>query len=111
MSGVISIRAARGEDRAFVAGLALSLLEYGSPAWQDVRSQVDGFREVLARAVTAQGSDAAVLIAEDADQMRLGFISIKVKHDVTGIERTHSRPGRHRHRSGRRDRHAVDESR
>jgi ribosomal protein S18 acetylase RimI-like enzyme len=43
----------------------------------------------LARAVRAQDLRSTVLIAERRDGTRLGFISLKVVEDVTGVERAH----------------------
>lgn len=85
----IAIRAACGADAEFVAGLVSSLLEFGSPAWNDAKALAPGFAEVLASAVRAQDSRSTVLIAETANGTRLGFISLRVREDVTGIERGH----------------------
>ena len=87
----IVIRAAREADAGFVAGFVSSLLEFGSPAWQDPERQAPGFAEVLTTAVRAQDSRSAVLIAQSASGVRLGFISLTVREDVTGIERGHVR--------------------
>jgi ribosomal protein S18 acetylase RimI-like enzyme len=84
-----SIRPAHDDDRAFVADFAPSLLEFGSPAWTDVEALAPAFRKVLAAAVSDQGPNTAVLIAEHTDGRRLGFISLKVREDVTGVERGH----------------------
>jgi ribosomal protein S18 acetylase RimI-like enzyme len=64
-----------------------SLLEFGSPAWEDAEAMAPGFREVLARAVRCQDARSPVFIAEGADGTPLGFISLKVRDDVTGAER------------------------
>jgi ribosomal protein S18 acetylase RimI-like enzyme len=85
----IAIRAACGADADFVAGLVASLLEFGSPAWNDAEALAPGFAEVLASAVRVQDSRSTVLIAESKDGTRLGFISLRVRDDVTGVERGH----------------------
>jgi ribosomal protein S18 acetylase RimI-like enzyme len=85
----IAIRQAHDGDRVFVAGLASSLLEFGSPAWEDAGALTPGFRDVLAKAVVEQDQRAAVLVAQSADGRPLGFISLKVRKDATGIERGH----------------------
>jgi ribosomal protein S18 acetylase RimI-like enzyme len=85
----ISIRPALECDRAFVSGLVSSLLEYGSPAWEDAGALAPGFSAALGAAVSAQDQDSTVLIAEGEDMTPLGFISIKVKPDVTGVDRAH----------------------
>lgn len=85
----IVIRPAGPGDRDFVEGLVSTLLEFGSPAWQDVDGLLPGFREVLVRAVTAPDPRATVLIAQGADERPLGFISLKIRVDVTGLERGH----------------------
>jgi ribosomal protein S18 acetylase RimI-like enzyme len=90
MTDRIEIRSADSGDSDFVAGLASSLLEFGSPAWKDPEAMAPGFRKVLAEAVRHQDQRAAVLIAEDEDGTPLGFISLKVVKDVAGIERGHA---------------------
>jgi ribosomal protein S18 acetylase RimI-like enzyme len=85
----IEIRPARPDDSDFVAGLASSLLEFSSPAWDDADALAPCFRDVLANAVRGQGPRSTVLIAQDSDGKRLGFISLKVGEDVAGIDRGH----------------------
>lgn len=85
----IAIRSACEGDADFVAGLVSSLLEFGSPAWKDAEALAPGFAEVLAGAVRAQDPRSTVLIAESKDGTRLGFISLRVRDDVTGVERGH----------------------
>jgi len=85
----IEVRPARNGDSDFVAGLASSLLEFGSPAWKDREALAPGFRKVLAEAVRNQDHRSTVLIAEGEDGTPLGFISLKVSKDVAGIERGH----------------------
>lgn len=65
------------------------MLEFGSPAWEDVEALAPGFRDVLARAVSGQDPRATVLIAQGADAKLLGFISLRVREDVAGVERGH----------------------
>lgn len=85
----IEIRPASDADKEFVAGLVSSLLEFGSPAWNDKKALTPGFADVLASAVRAPDPGSAVLIAQGTDGTRLGFISLKVREDVTGVERGH----------------------
>jgi ribosomal protein S18 acetylase RimI-like enzyme len=85
----ILIRPAREEDRDFVAQFVPSLLEFGSPAWEDPGVLAQGFRKVLAEAVSNQDAGAAVLIAEREDGGRVGFISLKTRDDLTGVARAH----------------------
>jgi len=89
VTGEIVIRPAREEDREFVAQFASSLLEFGSPAWEDATSLAPGFRVVLRDAVSNQDARAAVFIAVDPNGGRLGFVSVEVREDVTGTERAH----------------------
>jgi ribosomal protein S18 acetylase RimI-like enzyme len=89
MSDRISIRQAGYEDRDFVARLLPNLLEFGSPAWQDTKILAPGFREALVQAISNQDSQSTVLIAEAADDTPLGFISLKLREDVGGVERAH----------------------
>lgn len=60
-------------------GLVWSLLEFGSPAWGDADRLAPGFREVLGQAVAAQDPQAPVLIAQEADEAPLGFVSLAVR--------------------------------
>jgi len=89
MTDELTIRPARDGDREFVADFASILLEFGSPAWPEAKLLEPGFREVLARAVDDAGERTAVLIAESTGGRRLGFISLKVRPDVTGTDRAH----------------------
>lgn len=89
VTGEIAIRAATEEDREFVAQFASSLLEFGSPAWKDSADLAPGFRQVLGDAVSDRGERAVVLIAQDPQGARLGFISLKVSEAVGGEERAH----------------------
>jgi ribosomal protein S18 acetylase RimI-like enzyme len=83
------IRTADERDCEFIAGLVPSLLEFGSPVWDDAEAFAPGFRDVLARAVGAQGPQSSVLVAEAADGTPLGFISLRVREDVVGAARGH----------------------
>lgn len=85
----IEIRAACEADADFVAGFVPNLLEFGSPAWNDTERLGPRFAEVLASAVRAQDSRSTVLIAQSEDGTRLGFISLRVREDVTGAQRGH----------------------
>ncbi len=85
----IEIRAASVADADFVAGFVPSLLEFGSPAWEDAEPLAPGFAEVLTSAVRAPDPRSTVLIAQNADGTRLGFISLKVREVVGGVERGH----------------------
>lgn len=85
----IAIRPAQASDTDFVAGLAPALLRYGSPAWPDPMRFAPGFQAVLADAVAGQDERAPVFIAEGADGVRLGFISLKTNQHIGGIRRGH----------------------
>ena len=50
MTDRIDIRSAESGDRDFVAGLASSLLAFGSPGWKNADELAPGFRKVLAEA-------------------------------------------------------------
>jgi ribosomal protein S18 acetylase RimI-like enzyme len=89
MTERIEIRPAEMADSEFVMGLVSSLLEFGSPAWENAGALAPGFRQALASAVRAQDSRPTVLIAQEADGTPLGFISLKVGADAAGIERGH----------------------
>jgi ribosomal protein S18 acetylase RimI-like enzyme len=89
MSDRLLIRPADERDREFIVGLVPSLLEFGSPTWDDVAAFAPGFRDVLADTVRAQGPESTVLVAERADGTRVGFISLTVGKDVAGAARGH----------------------
>ena len=67
MPDPIQIRPARNGDSDFVAGLASSLLEFGSPAWEDLGALAPRFRKVLAETVRNQDQRSTVFIAEGED--------------------------------------------
>lgn len=89
MTDQFLIRAAHEGDSEFIAGLVPSLLEFGSPAWDDAAALTPGFREVLVSAVRAQDTRSTVLVAEGADGAPLGFISLKLGEDIVGVARGH----------------------
>jgi ribosomal protein S18 acetylase RimI-like enzyme len=89
MSDSIVIRPAGERDCDFITGLVSDLLEFGSPAWEVKDVLAPGFGQALAQAVRVQDLRSTVLIAERPDGTRLGFISLKVVDDVTGVERGH----------------------
>jgi ribosomal protein S18 acetylase RimI-like enzyme len=89
MSDGLLIRPAHEGDCEFLAGLVPSLLEFGSPTWDDARAFAPGFRDVLADAVRAQGPQSIVLVAEGTDGTRLGFISLTEGKDAVGAARGH----------------------
>jgi hypothetical protein len=53
MNDRLVIRPAREHDCEFITGLVPSLLEFGSPTWDDAGTFAPGFRDVLAGAVRA----------------------------------------------------------
>jgi hypothetical protein len=85
------IRPAHQADAAFVTGFVRSLLEYGSPTWDDPEALVPGFRKVLGDAVRSEDPGTAVLIAQTRDGTPLGFISIKRREDVADLN-AHTSP-------------------
>ena len=89
MTDQLLIRLAHEGDCDFIAGLVPSLLEFGSPAWDDAAAFAPGFRDVLVSAVRAQDARSTVLIAQGADGTPLGFISLKVGEDAVGVARGH----------------------
>ena len=67
MTEQVLIRPADERDIEFVAGLVSSLLEFGSPAWNDPAALAPELRDVLAGAVGVQESRSTVLIAQRTD--------------------------------------------
>jgi hypothetical protein len=93
MTERIEIRPAELGDCEFVAGFASSLVEFGSPAWENAEDRAPAFCEALANAVRAQGAHSTVLIAQESDRTPLGFILLKVGADAAGIERAYRGSG------------------
>lgn len=89
VADLITVRRASGADREFVAGLAPSLLDCPSPAWEDPAVLSTRYGDALARAVDQQGADSTVLIAQNGDGLALGFISLRVGRDAAGFVRAH----------------------
>ena len=89
MTDRLLIRPADERDCEFIAGLVPSLLEFGSPTWDETGSFAPGFRDVLVDTVRSQGPQSTVLVAEGVDGTRLGFISLSVGKDVIGADRGH----------------------
>ena len=89
MTDQIEIRPACDADADFVAGLASSLLEFGSVSWKEPEALVPGLRKVLVDAVRNQDPRSAVLIAQGEDGAPVGFISMKTGKDVAGNDRAH----------------------
>ncbi|MBV9002714.1 MAG: GNAT family N-acetyltransferase, partial [Solirubrobacterales bacterium] len=79
LTDAIVIRTAHDGDRDFIVTLVPSLLEFGSPIWQDVNGLSPSFSDVLVQAVVERDPRAAVLVAETAESTRLGFISLSSK--------------------------------
>lgn len=89
MTDQFLIRRAHDRDCEFITGLVPSLLEFGSPTWDDAGAFAPGFRDALAGAVRGRGPQSTVLVAEGADGAPLGFISLRVAKDVVGAARGH----------------------
>jgi hypothetical protein len=54
MGDRIVVRPAVEGDCDFITGLVPSLLQFGSPAWEDKQTLAPGFREALARAASRE---------------------------------------------------------
>lgn len=89
MTARVLIRPACERDCEFIARLVPSLLEFGSPTWNDADALAPGFRDALTDAVRTQGPQSIVLVAEAPDGTRLGFISLREGKDMTGAARGH----------------------
>ena len=89
MTDQFLIRPAQEADCEFIAGLVYSLLEFGSPAWDDAPALAPGFRDVLVSAVRSQDPRSSVLVAEGAEGAPVGFISLKVGEYAVGGARGH----------------------
>jgi ribosomal protein S18 acetylase RimI-like enzyme len=76
---VVTVRAARAADEAFVVGLSGRFAET-RPAWRGEREITEGTAVQLRRAFADPSEGATILIAEDAAGVAVGF-AYAVLHD------------------------------
>jgi GNAT superfamily N-acetyltransferase len=72
----IRIRQARPDDHAFILALVPQLLAFGPPPWRDLAQMTDTDTVTITRALQGAADRAIVLVAEDSDGDRLGFMHL-----------------------------------
>jgi GNAT superfamily N-acetyltransferase len=77
----IRIRAARGDDRAFLLGLLPRLTEFTLPPWRTVSEIIAGEERSLSSALAQLPPDEELLVAEDPAGAPLGFVYIETETD------------------------------
>ncbi|MEP6801930.1 MAG: GNAT family N-acetyltransferase [Acidobacteriota bacterium] len=81
MSVTIRLRAATADDRAWLLPLSARLHDFGPPPWRP-REQMDAaVASWIDQSLTAGGADAVVMVAEDEEGRRLGFIHVHAAED------------------------------
>lgn len=81
----IHIRSMQPSDKGFILRLAPRFVAVGVPPWRDAARALGFHQETTVEVVTAQGSDTAVFVAEDAAGAPLGFIHMTGSGDfLTG---------------------------
>jgi GNAT superfamily N-acetyltransferase len=77
----VRIRAAAAGDREFILRLAARLTEFGDVPGRDRGAMMARDRDVLATALDGGDPRAAVFVAADDEDRRLGFIHLTVAED------------------------------
>lgn len=77
----IRIRAARGDDHAFLLGLLPRLAEFTLPSWRSEAEIIAGEERTLASALARLPPDAELLVAEGPAGARLGFVYVETETD------------------------------
>jgi ribosomal protein S18 acetylase RimI-like enzyme len=72
----IRVRLATPDDRGFVLGLVPELAAFGPPPWRTAPRMIETDTLVLAAALDDSTAGEAMLVAEDAAAIRLGFIHL-----------------------------------
>ena len=80
----VRVRESAPEDRDFVLGLVPELLAFGPPPWRDARAMVRVDSEVIGAALDGRVPGKGVLVAEDGEGRRLGFIHVSEEDDYYG---------------------------
>jgi ribosomal protein S18 acetylase RimI-like enzyme len=75
------IRSAIPTDKAFILDLARRLTEFGAVAGRDTPQMVARDQSVLAMVLEQSPADTALVIAEDADGNRVGFMHLTTDND------------------------------
>lgn len=82
-AGPVRVRPFHPEDRALVLGLAPRLV-LGIAPWRDPEQMLAVMRRYLVDDLEAIGPQSAVLVAEDGQGTRLGFVTVGHNVNFTG---------------------------
>jgi len=78
----VHIRYAQPDDRDFIVGLVPELLAFDSPPpWRDARQMAAVDMRVIGEALEGRSPGASILIAEDGQGQRVGFIHLCEEED------------------------------
>jgi GNAT superfamily N-acetyltransferase len=80
-SSTVRIRPAGEGDREFVLALVPELLAFGPPPWRERKGMIATDAQVMDDALAGRMEDSTVLIAEDEQGARLGFIHLCGERD------------------------------
>jgi ribosomal protein S18 acetylase RimI-like enzyme len=83
----IKIRAASAEDQDFILSLVPRLVEFGPPTWRDIPNMIDTDIQVLTEKLRDQSSEIAFFIAENENNVPLGFIHLQTGTDYYNHEK------------------------
>lgn len=85
--GVLTVRAARPDDRPFVVATAQRLSAFGPPPWRTADEVVAGELRTIEAFFRTPEAATALLVAESAQGERLGFIYLQELQDYFTLEK------------------------
>jgi ribosomal protein S18 acetylase RimI-like enzyme len=77
----IIIRRAHAGDRSFIISLARRFAEFPLPSWREAVQIREGTSRVLEAAIYSEEEAIAVLMAEDSEGRKLGFVHLQTHTD------------------------------
>lgn len=80
-AGEIRIREMTVDDIPFLRSLTARFAQVGTPSWRDPAQMWEFHRRCTEEAITDTQPDSLVLVAEDAQETRLGFINLTHSED------------------------------
>jgi ribosomal protein S18 acetylase RimI-like enzyme len=84
----ILIRPATIDDREFILSLIPRLVEFGPPHWRNPEQMTATDIQTLDTVLSTNPPETVVLIAENSDRERLGFIHLRAEVDYFSREKT-----------------------
>ncbi len=83
----IKIRLASDKDEDFIVSLVPRLTEFELPPWREAKQMNSVDAEVLSRALLTSPPESIIFVAEDADNVPLGFIHLNISADYYASEK------------------------